>query len=77
MNYLFEIINKDEESLAKKVLTCQINNPTKGDFVSTEKKDLEDCKIDINIEDMKYINKNTFKKYVKESVKKNGHPDGR
>ena len=45
-------------------------NPTKKDWVSTVKKDLEDLDLNVTFEDIKVMKKSSFKNMLKQSIEK-------
>ena len=45
LNFLWYILNENDETLIKKFFMAQLNNPVKGDWVSRVKKDLEELEL--------------------------------
>ena len=65
--YLHYLLNRDQTELVSKILNAQINNPTKNDWHSTVVKDLQELGLDyLDLEEIKNMKKDSFKKLVKE-----------
>ena len=69
--YLKYILEENEESLLRKFLQLQIEEPTKGDWASTCFKDLEELKISESLEEIKNMSKSRFTNMLKSSLKTN------
>ena len=65
LNFLKQILDRDEKSLLKNVLLEQVKKPIKGDWVSTVRKDLTKLNINLSFDQIKSMSKLTFKKIVK------------
>ena len=65
INYLQQILNRNENELVKKVFLAQNENPTSGDFVKLVKKDLTN--LGMKYEDI--LASNVKKAYLKTSVR--------
>ena len=63
--YLKYILEENEESLLRKFLQLQIEEPTKGDWASTCFRDLEELKISESLEKIKNMLKSRFTKMLK------------
>ena len=70
INFLHHLLTESDESLARKVLLCQMEKPIKGDFVKLVNKDLKDCNISLSYEDIQNTSKLKFKEIVKSTVQK-------
>ena len=70
INYLWYLIHDKEGSLLKTFFEAQCDQPIKGDWVSTVKKDMADLNIQMSFEEIADIPKEAFKKLVKEKVHK-------
>ena len=68
LNFLHYILSDKEDSLLSNVFRAQCDNPVKGDWVNTAKKDLEKIDINLTFEEIKANTKETFKMTVKEHV---------
>jgi hypothetical protein len=69
INYLKNIIDRNDNELIKKVYYAQKENPSKGDFVTLVKKDLESIGMTLEDESFARTNKTTIKKEIKIAVK--------
>ena len=47
LNFLWYILNEEEDSLIRRFLEAQLDSPVKGDWVNTVREDLEELKIDL------------------------------
>lgn len=52
LNFLHYISNEDEDSLIRRVLTAQLSDPIKGDWITTFLSDLETLKINLSMEEI-------------------------
>ena len=68
LNFLQYILHEDKSSMLNKFLQIQLNKPTKKDWGSQVKKDIEELELDVKIEDIENMPKITFKKLVKAKV---------
>ena len=67
--FLHHILQQNQESLLYRFFNAQMNKPSNKDWVSTVLVDMEDLKIDLELEDMKKIPKSKFKEYINEKVR--------
>ena len=68
--FLHYLLNRDENELISKVLYYKKEDPIKKDWFSTVINDLKDFGLDfMNLEDIKEMKKDNFKKVVKEKCK--------
>ena len=68
LNFLHYILSDKEDSLLSNVFRAQCDNPVKGDWVNTIRKDLEELEINLSFEEIKTNTKEQFKRIVKEHV---------
>ena len=66
--YLYYILNEDPKSMISKFFETQRKNPTRKDWVTTVKNDLEELKMDLTFEDIKVLRKNEFKAMIKRKI---------
>ena len=59
------ILKEEETSLIYNILKATLEDPTKNDFGNQVRKDLDDLNIKLSIEEIKSMNKYSFKKLVK------------
>ena len=64
--YLKYILEQDDESKPKKFLILQLEEPSRGDWVSACTKDLKELNITCFMEEIKLISKNKFTTVLKE-----------
>ena len=69
--FLKQILQQDENSQIYKFFQLQLNQPVKGDLVSTCLEDLSQQKIKESLEDIKQMSENKFKKLLKTRIKEN------
>ena len=69
LNFLHYILNQHEKSLLHRFFTAQLENPTKGDWVTEMKKSIIELEIASSFEEVKMIKKNRYEKIVSEKVK--------
>jgi hypothetical protein len=69
INYLHYILSRRETEMIHQFFTAQWYNPSRGDWTETVKQDLEDFEIPVNLEDIKFKSKYSFKKEVKEKAR--------
>ena len=67
--FLHHILQQNETSLLHRFFMAQMNHPINKDWVSTVLEDMEDLKINLEIEDIKHMTKTKFKEYVNEKVR--------
>ena len=71
MLYLKYILHEKQTSLLYKFFTLQLEQPTKGDWVSTCMEDLKELRISQTFDEIKLMSKNQFTKLLKERLKEN------
>ena len=69
LNFLWYILNEDEDSLIHSFFKAQCNKPVRGDWVNTVRKDLEDLDIDMDFQSIKSTSKAVFKTLIKNKIK--------
>ena len=62
LNYLHYLVNLEEDEMLAKFFTVQWKYPTKEDWTIQVQRDLEDFEITKNLEQIKSMSKNVFKK---------------
>ena len=70
INYLYEIVNRNDSELVKRIYTVQKDNPTKGDFVVLVEEDLRMIGEDPNNCNLFVLSKNYFKNHIKSEIRK-------
>ena len=68
--FLKYILEQQDESSILKMLDIQIENPTKGDWASLCKNDIQKLDLKLSFEDIKTIKKSEFKQLLKEKTRK-------
>ena len=71
MNFLWYILNEEDNSLIKTFFMAQYENPSKGDWVSQIQSDLIELGINYTFDQIRQCSKLAFKKLVKERVTQN------
>ena len=69
--YLKNILTQDENSRLYQFFKLQVDQPTRGDWVSTVIKDLEEFEITQTFEEIKQMSKSQFSNILKLKVKQN------
>ena len=69
INFLWYMLNENDDTLLLEFLRAQCENPVKGDWVLTVLDDLKELKIDANFDKIREISKEAFKKTVKNKIK--------
>ena len=69
LNFLWYLLNQNEDSMLSQFFWAQSESPTRGDWVSSAKQDLEDLEIEMTFEEIKACTKEAFKDIVKKHVK--------
>ena len=69
LNFLWYILNQNDDSMLTEFLRAQCENPVKGDWILTVMDDLKELDIKENLDDIREISKDKFKKIVKIKVK--------
>ena len=67
--YYWNLLQKDDTELVKKVFLTQRSLPTKNDWVSQLESDLKECRITLSEVEIKNMKKETFKTLVKKHIK--------
>ena len=67
--YYWNLLQKDETELVKKVFLTQRSLATKNDWVTQLESDLKECEITLSEEEIKSMKKDTFKTLVKKQIK--------
>jgi hypothetical protein len=68
--FLKYILNQEEDSLIYKMFHLQIQNPSKGDWVSSCKENLKNLEIDFSFDEIKAMSVNKFKNIICKKLKK-------
>ena len=63
--FLKSILDENAESIVSKFFKLQLQHPTKGDWVSTCKSDLNEMKIELSFQEIKAMSKESFTKMIK------------
>ena len=71
LGFLFYILQQKDQSILSKVFQSQLENPTKKDWISTVKKDLEEIKVNMEVSEIKNMNKDDFVNLIKRKVEAN------
>ena len=69
LNFLWYMLNQNDDTMLLEFLRAQCENPVKGDWVLTVQKDLDELEIIESFDDIRETTKDAFKKYVKTKVK--------
>ena len=69
LNFLWYLLNQDKRSLLSQFFRAQCDSPTRGDWVSSVKKDLEDLELDMDFDQIEACTKEAFKEKVKKHIK--------
>ena len=68
LNFLWYILNEEEDSLIRTCLEAQLDRPSKGDWIRTVKENLHELKIDMDLQTIAGLGKEDFKDIIKKSV---------
>ena len=68
--FLKSILEEKQDSMIHRFITLQLEQPTRGDWVSSCKQDLKDLNINLSFKEISTISKYQFKKQIKESISK-------
>lgn len=68
--YFHTLLNKDSDELTQKILKKQESEPTKGDFITLIKNDMEYLGINYDINELQTYGKDEFKVKVKNEIQK-------
>ena len=69
LNFYWNILQKDEEELVRKVFNTQKLFPVKNDFICQIESDLEYCNIEQTEEEISKMKKSTFQNIVDEKIR--------
>ena len=75
VNFLHYILSQDEDSLLSRFFDAQFEDPIKGDWASTVKRDLEFLNIKLTFKEISSYSKKAFKLLVKDAVKAKAFSD--
>ena len=64
-NFLWYILSQNEDSLLSRFFQAQCDSPTRGDWVSTVRQDLDNLVIKMGFDQIRCCTKETFKVLVK------------
>ena len=70
INFLFYLLNLNDDELLSKFFEAQIDSPQSGDWILTVKEDLEHIGMTLSFEEIKTMKKDTFKNMVKKLITK-------
>ena len=68
MLFLKAILDKNEQSLVAKFFKLQLEQPTKGDWVSTCINDLKEMNVELDLNEIRMMTKENFKKIIKMKI---------
>ena len=68
LNFLFYILHENNDTLIRNVFDEQRRNPSKGDWVLTILDDLDKLNIDMTLDNIELMEKESFKTLVRETV---------
>ena len=69
LNFLYYILKQEENSLLSRFFKAQLENPTKGDWVSEMKKLIEELEIASSFEEVIRIKRSKYEKIVSDKLK--------
>ena len=69
LNYLYNLLNSPNTSMLFKVFSVQWHYPSKGDWTLLVKDDLRDFELSCDLQKLKLMSKENFKKTIKERAK--------
>ena len=72
---LHSILHEDSDSMIYNFLQAQMENPVKGDWILDVKKNLEELKLNLEIEEIMVMSKLKFRKLVLEAVRAKAFSD--
>ena len=70
LNYLWYLLNEEDDTLVRSFLQAQIDSPMKGDWINTVRDNLAHLDINMNMEAVAATSKDAFKTIVKEAITK-------
>ena len=62
LNFLWYMLNQNDDTMLLEFLRAQCENPVKGDWVLTVQKDLDELEISESFDDIRETTKDAFKK---------------
>ena len=68
LSFLHYILKEDKQCLIYQFFQEQVSNPSRGDWVVTVKKNLEDLQIDLEFEEIEQLSEKQFKDLVDKAV---------
>ena len=68
MLILKSILNENEQSMVAKFFKLQLQQPMKGDWVSMCRKDLNEMNIELTLDEIKTMPKESFLKIIKSKI---------
>ena len=68
--FLQHILHQKEDSLLYRFFMAQLRNPTKGDWVTSVIEEIDELELGLQLEDIKNMTKNSFRKTVKKGSNK-------
>ena len=68
--FLKSILEEKKDSMIHRFITLQLEQPTRGDWVSSCKQDLKDLNINLSFKEISTISKYQFKKEIKKAISK-------
>ena len=66
--YLYQILNRKEDSLLHKFFVAQLENETHGDWASQVLQDLQDLQINLKLSEIAEMSEHRFKTIVKKEI---------
>ena len=66
--FFHNILQQNEDSLLFCFFMAQLKNPTKGDWVTSVMEEMDELELGLQLDDIKSMTKNSFRKIVKEKV---------
>lgn len=66
--FFHHILQQNEDSLLFCFFMAQLKNPTKGDWVTSVMEEMDELELGLQLNDIKSMTKNSFRKIVKEKV---------
>ena len=73
--FLHSILHEKSDSMIYNFLQAQMENPVKGDWILDVKKNLEELKLNLEIEETMVMSKLKFRKLVHEAVRSKAFSD--
>ena len=70
LNYLYEILKRDDSELVKRVYKAQHGNPSKVDCVKLTEEDFQFIGENFNVENICKMSKQQFKNHIRDNIKK-------